>query len=329
MKSSSPIVVQTTPKSYASSYASTSRPPFYSSSSATTPSTLDYNYQKPQEVFVRPHTDAIESKYLPSSRFGSFSSTTENPLYKQQHSSLETTHSNFLTPSSTPIALYSSTTESSSNYDETPISITQRPPYISFSKVSTKPGNEQAPPYSSHDLQQSVSSTTYRPPVAIIKDTNYPKVAPIESSSAKSIIPPNYSNNYIDNIQPLYQRPDPIYDPPQSYQYYKPTESSQSNQKYSSYNHNDYSQSTPDAPGYDGVSVTNNGFRYFLPRQYHEEENSGSSNRAGSFGYIDPFGIRRVVYYNTSPDGGFVHRKNNRYVGFNATPYDPRPSVNN
>uniref|UniRef100_A0AAG5DFL7 Uncharacterized protein n=1 Tax=Anopheles atroparvus TaxID=41427 RepID=A0AAG5DFL7_ANOAO len=76
---------------------------------------------------------------------------------------------------------------------------------------------------------------------------------------------------------------------------------------------------------YDGVAVTNDGFRYYLPRQYHEERNSGSDTRDGSFGYIDPFGIRRVVYYNTGPNKGFVHRKNNRFVGFNATPYDPRP----
>ncbi|XP_049289374.1 uncharacterized protein LOC125767136 isoform X2 [Anopheles funestus] len=76
---------------------------------------------------------------------------------------------------------------------------------------------------------------------------------------------------------------------------------------------------------YDGVAVTNDGFRYYLPRQYHEERNSGSDTRDGSFGYIDPFGIRRVVYYNTGPNKGFVHRKNNRFVGFDATPYDPRP----
>lgn len=73
---------------------------------------------------------------------------------------------------------------------------------------------------------------------------------------------------------------------------------------------------------YDGVSVTNNGFRYFLPRQYQEEQSHNDGTRDGSFGYIDPFGIRRVVYYNAGRNG-FVHRKNNRYVGFNATPYDP------
>lgn len=79
-------------------------------------------------------------------------------------------------------------------------------------------------------------------------------------------------------------------------------------------------------PLYDGVSVTKNGFRYYLPRHYQEEETYGNNEKAGSYGYIDPFGIRRVVYYNAgSPGKGFVVRKNNRYVGFNATPYDPRP----
>lgn len=79
-------------------------------------------------------------------------------------------------------------------------------------------------------------------------------------------------------------------------------------------------------PIYDGVSVTKNGFRYYLPRHYQEEQTYGNDEKAGSFGYIDPFGIRRVIYYNAGGAGkGFVVRKNNRYVGFNATPYDPRP----
>lgn len=77
-------------------------------------------------------------------------------------------------------------------------------------------------------------------------------------------------------------------------------------------------------PKYDGVSLTRNGFRYYLPRHYHEETTLPGQQRAGSFGYIDPFGIRRVIYYNASPGSGFIHRKNNRYVGFQATPYDPR-----
>lgn len=71
---------------------------------------------------------------------------------------------------------------------------------------------------------------------------------------------------------------------------------------------------------------TPNGFGYYLPRHYHEEtyRDANAQNRDGSFGYIDPFGIRRVVYYQASPDGGFKTRKNNRYVGFNAKPYDSK-----
>lgn len=82
---------------------------------------------------------------------------------------------------------------------------------------------------------------------------------------------------------------------------------------------------TPQFPGYDGIATSRNGFRYYLPKQYHEEVTGSSDERTGSFGYIDPFGIRRVIYYNTSPGEGFKIRKNNRYVGHDATPYDPRP----
>ncbi|KAH8350065.1 hypothetical protein KR084_012375, partial [Drosophila pseudotakahashii] len=82
------------------------------------------------------------------------------------------------------------------------------------------------------------------------------------------------------------------------------------------------------ATEYDGVGVTGNGFRYVLPKQYHEEEtNPANGKRAGSFGYVDPFGIRRVVYYNAAPGRGFVHRNNNQYVGANGAPYDaPGPA---
>ncbi|XP_001949030.2 uncharacterized protein LOC100169609 isoform X1 [Acyrthosiphon pisum] len=90
-------------------------------------------------------------------------------------------------------------------------------------------------------------------------------------------------------------------------------------------------RTTPGPPAeqaqYDGVSFVRNGFKYYLPRHYHEEQSDDvGDTRAGSFGYVDPFGIRRVVYYNTAPGTGFVHRKNNRYVGLDAEPYDPRPS---
>lgn len=89
----------------------------------------------------------------------------------------------------------------------------------------------------------------------------------------------------------------------------------------------DYDRNSIDEVGrsYDGVGVTRNGFRYFLPRQYQEEVTHNDESRDGSYGYVDPFGIRRVVYYNAGKNG-FVHRKNNRYVGHNSTPYDPRPN---
>lgn len=82
---------------------------------------------------------------------------------------------------------------------------------------------------------------------------------------------------------------------------------------------------TPQFATYNGAALTKNGFQYYLPKQYHEEKTKDLNDRTGSFGYIDPFGIRRVIYYNTAPGEGFHIRKNNRYVGHDATPYDPRP----
>ncbi|XP_078042883.1 uncharacterized protein LOC144473139 isoform X2 [Augochlora pura] len=79
-------------------------------------------------------------------------------------------------------------------------------------------------------------------------------------------------------------------------------------------------------PTYDGTHGTANGFQYYLKRQYHEEEQEPAGGNVGSFGYVDPFGIRRVIYYKTDPrTGGFVHQKNNKYVGLSGTPYDPSP----
>ncbi|XP_071867886.1 uncharacterized protein isoform X1 [Bombus fervidus] len=84
------------------------------------------------------------------------------------------------------------------------------------------------------------------------------------------------------------------------------------------------SRSNPTAfPQFDGTYNTANGFQYYLKRQYHEEERDSSGANVGSFGYIDPFGIRRVIYFKTDPQTGrFLHQKNNKYVGFESTPYD-------
>lgn len=76
-------------------------------------------------------------------------------------------------------------------------------------------------------------------------------------------------------------------------------------------------------PEFDGTYNVANGFQYYLKRQYHEEEQDSTGSNVGSFGYIDPFGIRRVIYYKTDPqNGNFYHKKNNKYVGFASTPYD-------
>lgn len=161
--------------------------------------------------------------------------------------------------------------------------------------------NDLAPPksYPSYNGIGSPISTTARPFV----DT-YPSNSAVSLNSNKFNAQSLYNRNNIES----------------SHQYYQPNYSKRYNTNKVDENYNQQYGS------YDGVSATHNGFRYFLPRQYHEEESSKNGDRKdGSYGYIDPFGIRRVVYYNAGP-GGFNHRKNNRYVGFNATPYDPRPT---
>lgn len=82
---------------------------------------------------------------------------------------------------------------------------------------------------------------------------------------------------------------------------------------------------------YDGTYSTPNGFEYYLKRQYHQEQQHQQQQQSntgngvvGSFGYVDPFGIRRVIYYKTDPaTGGFLHQKKNKYVGLDGSPYDP------
>ncbi|XP_076168248.1 uncharacterized protein LOC143147149 isoform X2 [Ptiloglossa arizonensis] len=89
----------------------------------------------------------------------------------------------------------------------------------------------------------------------------------------------------------------------------------------------DSQSSSADFPPYDGTHTVSNGFQYYLKRQYHEEEQDPSGGNVGSFGYIDPFGIRRIIYYKSDPrSNGFIHEKNNKYVGFAAPPYDPSPA---
>lgn len=289
------------------------------------PSTVLSSYDYPSStpiVYIRPHAEAIDLNYVPAYK-NLISTTTEKPHYNYPSNLLEPPFENRITSKpdiySTPIAIYSPSstpTPFSLHDDLKPIAV--YPP--SSPEISSTPSsvyrhhlnNELAPPLSLPNYNVNVlpiSSTTQKPYVAEIYE---PYLPPVVSTTSRPI-EPLIDNNI--NIKPIFSRNT---NNQNSYQNYRPN--------YDSSNQNNIGNGyDPQYPYYDGVSVTKNGFRYYLPRQYHEEENSGSDRRAGSYGYIDPFGIRRVVYYNTSPDQGFVHRKNNRYVGFNATPYDPRP----
>lgn len=193
-----------------------------------------------------------------------------------------------------PIAFYPSSTERPLDFNNVvPLSSTSAP--NTFKDVA----NELLPPRNGDDSYDAVIPITSRP-----RNRYRPSSYHHESSTERTIV--EYDRNNIDAaasfIAPTYQNnPNnvPLFDRSKYQQTYG---------------------------NYDGVGVTANGFRYYLPRQYQEEvENKGEDSRDGSYGYIDPFGIRRVVYYNAGKNG-FIHRKNNRYVGFNATPFDPRPN---
>lgn len=270
-------------------------------------------------VFIRPHSQPINTNYLPanidqylpppSSRHH-YPSSTPRPVYTTPSASYSPLAGNEL--SSTPIALYAPSSTPSPLADRSEAHL---PPLVIYnSDDSTKRPNEYhqldndlLPPRQQQTFQvlpprRRFQSERRRPayvdPITITSAAPYYERA---TPAPKPLVLPLYDNNL--DQQPTFNRD--LLEPPPNYGQYPAVRRN-------------------DQP-YDGVSVTNNGFRYYLPRQYHEEANSGSATREGSFGYIDPFGIRRVVYYNTGPGKGFVHRKNNRFVGFNSTPYDPRP----
>ena len=193
---------------------------------------------------------------------------------------------------------------------------------LQVSTTAVPPVTSTASPVTSPPYVPPVGSYPYPQPDISSNSLLYPSST---AAPSNSLIPPanTYTNPYglrSNEQYPLIPANRRTYDIPSYDQSYQQNYVSPSNtvQRYQS------PYADQQFPIYDGISATNNGFRYYLPRQYHEEENSGGDRRAGSFGYIDPFGIRRVIYYNTAPGTGFVHRKNNRYVGFNATPYDPR-----
>lgn len=279
--------------------------------STTTARPLYYDHPSTPTVHIQPNSQPLDNRYVPvkgvqvkPTPIPAQAPLTVAPLRKKHpvpSVQFEPPYNNEYGPIT---ADYTSSTPSPISSTQLPITTTNLldpyPTHLSPLNTDLLPPlvSPTAIPNELYDYSP-ISSTTPRP-------------TPISSTEA-SVIPLN-SNNL--EPQPLYTRP--VTSRPYSSR-------NPFLRGHPNYNENVGSGYDPQYPEYDGVAVNDNGFRYYLPRQYHEEENSGGDRRAGSFGYIDPFGIRRVVYYNASPEQGFVHRKNNRYVGFDATPYDPRP----
>lgn len=298
--------------------------PFTSTISYSSPG---YFYQKTPTVYIRPNAHP-EEKYLspsndldqpavsiPSNDIQAPSVLYLPPLDETSRTGQHLLPSLQLVPSSStpspaavdesnlpPIAFYPSSTAAPSTVkDESDL-----PPiaYYPSSTASPLEGNSVVP-LSSTPAPISVKhlSSELEPPndygvVPIQAKTRFAYRPTYQYAASTERPISDFSRNTID--QSAYQSPSyaPLFD----------------RSKYQQY------------PYYDGVGVTANGFRYYLPRQYQEEVSSkDGSQRDGSFGYVDPFGIRRVIYYNAGRNG-FIHRKNNRYVGFNSTPYDPRPN---
>uniref|UniRef100_A0A1B0DC04 Cuticle protein n=2 Tax=Phlebotomus papatasi TaxID=29031 RepID=A0A1B0DC04_PHLPP len=288
---------------------------------------IGHDYPQPDTVFIRPHGDPID--YLPPVKevhrphptpsHDYLPATTSKPVYGTPTTTLAPP----LTDneiSTTPIAVYPST-------------VRTRPTYVP--PIAAYPSTTPRPDFSSSLSPIGVFYSSTPPPLLPpSNDLNPPDldfrpyIPPIDSSTAR----PDFIGTTFKSVSPLPGNSvQPIFDRgsvrkyvgPLSYQYYHPNIKQNQYDRRPNLIGNGYDAQYPQ---YDGVTLkTGEGFRYYLPRQYHEETNSGGDTRTGSFGYIDPFGIRRVIYYNTAPGRGFVHRKNNRYVGFNATPYDPRP----
>lgn len=298
VSSPAPIVVTSTPAPIAltatpSPIAITTYRPTYYSTTTTTPAPIaavSYPSHHPivKNVFIRPHSEPRDY------------------LYDHKLS--------YIAPNDLNNDLLDVTSREYS---------TARPPSLHFelprNDLTATSGSTLHPPIAKYTEQQY--STTVRPLSQYsVQNAN---VGPVESTTYRPAIRASIADNYrptpigVSTARPLLESESiskPFYS--NDYKYYAPY-----------YNTDKNSISSTNYKPYDGVSLTNNdGFKYYLPRHYHEEQGL-DSHRDGSFGYIDPFGIRRVVYYNVRPGTGFVHRKNNRYVGFNATPYDPRPSI--
>lgn len=300
----------------------------------------DYGYRKnrpPPSILVHYNAEPIDGS-SPHHDRGFVPITTYRPVFS---STTPTPIAASLTPTSTALPPISSSTPVS--FISSPITTPQPPISLSPSPntvpakyfeppqynnnnspiIRIKPYPAQPTPIAAYTIDQINNELRQPIPSAISLDDVGPSApfAPIVVTSpvttsfgGPSTISPIASTTA--SIVPHYNRRLPYHsrDGKRPIPYYQPNQLDIGNgideiRKYDRYN-----------------ARTPNGFGYFLPRQYHEEtyHDANVNNRDGSFGYIDPFGIRRVVYYHAAPDTGFKVRKNNRYVGFNAKPYDSK-----
>lgn len=316
-------------KVYSTTTTSTYAPPssIYLPSSTAAPKNsnpLGYDHYDTQpEVYIRPHAEPIDSNYL-------------LPINYESSSPGPSTYSPFDIPSSTPAPIHvpsnsilppfnepiATAAPASHNfggpiavYANYPAATTYRPyvqsstpkPFTVSSTSLPKLASELLPPLNDYHTPSST-------PASVISSSSSSYDSYISSTTERpydvSTRSPIRSEN--NDIVPLFNRNQYGL----RHKYYRPVGTNELGDEYNT-----------KYPYYDDVSSDNNGFKYFLPKQYHEEQNIDPDHRVGSFGYVDPFGIRRVTYYNTSPEKGIVIRKNNHYVGHTAPPYDPQPIV--
>lgn len=296
-------------------------PPSVSTTQRPVTSTVAYSspgyyYPKTPTVFIRHHSQPDENFLPPSNDL-------DQPALTVPSNDIHA-----------PSVIYLPPRDENSPGDESNL------PPIAFIPSSTPAPKDESdlPPiayYPSSTAKPDIRDESNLPPIAYYPSST---ANPLESNSVVplSSTPASVSVKQLSNglspssdygVIPIQAKTRFAYRP--TYQY---ATSSSTVRPISDYNRNTIDTSSyqnrgkiQQYPYYDGVGVTANGFRYYLPRQYQEEVSNNDGSRDGSFGYVDPFGIRRVVYYNAGRNG-FIHRKNNRYVGFNSTPYDPRPN---
>lgn len=290
-------------------------------SSIPNPNALDNDFGYPKNkpsILVHYNAEPIDgNKYIsPATTISPPPITTYKPFFSSTSTSLP--------PTSTATYFSSTTTPQPPLEVQNPVSVPSKyflPPFNepndspivriqSYTPLPTpiaaytidQINNELQPPASSAISLNDVESSVPYAPIAATVPTTFGSATVSPISSTASVVPLFNRHSYYRGAS---KRPIAYYP---------------SNQL-------DFGNGIDDKKHFDRYNARiSNGFSYYLPRHYHEEtyQQANANNRDGSFGYIDPFGIRRVVYYHASPDGGFKVRKNNRYVGFNAKPYDSK-----